>query len=102
MRVDAAGAAGIVAAGGEHSAPRGGAARRFERMLNAAPHRAAARALVHAHRIDGALVRRGTYRGAATARGAAALRDYQRFLDAAGLPYEARDADALQRWLGTR
>lgn len=60
------------------------------------------RTLVAEHRIDCALVRRGTYRGAATARGVAALRDYQRFLDAARLRYEALDAGALARRLGTR
>ena len=37
----------------------------------------------------------------ATSRGAAALRHYQRFLDAAGLPYEELDAEALASRLGT-
>jgi len=60
------------------------------------------RALVAEHRIDCALVRSGTYRGAATARGVAALRDYQRFLDAARLPYETLDGGTLARRIGTR
>lgn len=60
------------------------------------------RALVKAHDIRCDLDRAGTYRGAATARGVAAIRRYRAFLDAAGLPYQELDADALAGRLGTR
>jgi len=59
------------------------------------------RRLVREHGMDCALARRGTYRGAATAAGAAALGEYRRFLDAARLPYQALDAGALTQRLGT-
>ena len=59
------------------------------------------RELVRSHGIDCDLVRAGTYRGAATAAGEKALAAYRRFLDAAGLPYEALDRDDLRRRLGT-
>ena len=59
------------------------------------------RALVHEHRIDCGLAKRGTYRGAATQAGIAALGEYRRFLDAAKLPYEVLDATAMARRLGT-
>lgn len=60
------------------------------------------RAQVEAHGIDCALARRGTYRAAATDRGAAALRRYRDFLQAAQLPFEMLDGDALARRIGTR
>jgi glycine/D-amino acid oxidase-like deaminating enzyme len=59
------------------------------------------RELVQGHGVDCGLSRRGTYRGAATPSGLAALGRYRRFLDAAGLPYEALDADALAARIGT-
>ncbi len=55
---------------------------------------------VRAHGIDARLVRRGTYRAAATARGAAAVDAYGRFLEAAGLEHERLDASALAERLG--
>jgi glycine/D-amino acid oxidase-like deaminating enzyme len=60
------------------------------------------RALVDAHEIPCQLERSGTYRGAATAAGRRALRHYRAFLEAAGLPFEALDRDALEARLGTR
>ncbi|MEE4301193.1 MAG: FAD-binding oxidoreductase [Pseudomonadales bacterium] len=62
----------------------------------------ALRALVRDHQIDARLERRGTYRAAATARGAAAVDAYGRFLEAAGLAHERLDAKALADRLGTR
>jgi len=59
------------------------------------------RALVREHGIDCGLARRGTYRGAATPAGVAALGEYRRFLDAAKLPYEALDGPRLAERLGS-
>lgn len=52
--------------------------------------------------IDCGLARRGTYRAAATARGAAALKRYRAFLEAAGLPFEELTGAALAERIGTR
>lgn len=59
------------------------------------------RDLVEKHRISCGLVRAGTYRAAAGATGAAALRKYRAFLDAAQLPYEALDRRRLRERVGT-
>lgn len=60
------------------------------------------RELVRTHGIEARLTRRGTYRAAATARGAAAVDAYGRFLEAAELEHERLDASALADRLGTR
>lgn len=60
------------------------------------------RAQVETHGIDCGLARRGTYRAAATDRGAAALARYRAFLEAAQLPFEMLDGAALARRIGTR
>lgn len=52
--------------------------------------------------IECDLHRSGTYRAAATDRGIAALARYRAFLDAAGLPCERLDREALHTRLGTR
>ncbi|HSG89458.1 MAG TPA: FAD-dependent oxidoreductase [Pseudomonadales bacterium] len=51
--------------------------------------------------IDCGLVRRGTYRAAATDMGAAALDRYRRFLEAAKLPHEVLEGPALAERIGT-
>ncbi|MEE4110572.1 MAG: FAD-binding oxidoreductase [Halieaceae bacterium] len=48
------------------------------------------------------LVKTGTYRAAAGAAGLRSLRNYARFLDAAGLPYRDLDREAINRELGTQ
>ncbi len=53
------------------------------------------------HGIPCDLAHRGTYRAAATARGARAIEAYRRFLAGAGLPHQCLDADALTERLGT-
>jgi glycine/D-amino acid oxidase-like deaminating enzyme len=60
------------------------------------------RSLVNDHGIRCQLERTGTYRGAATAAGRRALGHYRAFLEAAGLPFEEFDRDALETRLGTR
>lgn len=51
--------------------------------------------------IDCNVERAGTYRAAAGAAGLQALKSYQRFLDAAALPYERLDREILKLRLGT-
>jgi len=48
------------------------------------------------------LVRRGTYRAAVSDAARKSLAGYRRFLDAAGLPYESLDRQALAARIGTR
>jgi glycine/D-amino acid oxidase-like deaminating enzyme len=57
--------------------------------------------LVGRHAIDCAFARRGTYRAAASARGARAIDAYRCFLQAAGLAHEVLDRAELARRLGT-
>ncbi|MEZ5558679.1 MAG: FAD-dependent oxidoreductase [Pseudomonadales bacterium] len=60
------------------------------------------RELVQDHGIDCQLARSGTYRGAATTVGERNLARYRAFLEAAGLPFESLDRDALAARIGTR
>ncbi len=59
-------------------------------------------ALVRASPEPCELNRAGAYRAAAGPAGAAALRKYRRFLDAAGLPYAVLDREALAARIGSR
>jgi glycine/D-amino acid oxidase-like deaminating enzyme len=59
-------------------------------------------ALVSEHGIACGLAHRGTYRAAASDRGARAIDAYRRFLEGAGLRHERLDAGALAERLGTR
>ena len=56
---------------------------------------------VERHAITCGLVRCGTYRAAASTRGAKAIDAYRRFLEAAGLDHEVLDRSELARRLGT-
>jgi glycine/D-amino acid oxidase-like deaminating enzyme len=58
--------------------------------------------LVAQYGIACGLAHRGTYRAAASPRGARAIEAYRRFLEGAGLRHERLDADALSDRLGTR
>jgi glycine/D-amino acid oxidase-like deaminating enzyme len=60
------------------------------------------RRLVDGYGIRCQLERTGTFRGAATPAGRRALDHYRAFLEAAQLPYEVLDREALHARLGTR